>query len=110
MTDGTGARRRGAGGGPSPGERSVGGWWRRVKEVFGAASDLPPAERGPLLDRECGSDDSLRTEVESLLAADGAAGGLVEDIVAGAACELAVGGAARPAGPARRSGRDTGGS
>lgn len=43
---------------------------KRLESLFHSASDLPPAERGPFLDRECGGDDALRSEVESLLAAE----------------------------------------
>jgi eukaryotic-like serine/threonine-protein kinase len=43
--------------------------WERVKDLLHRATPLAPEERGPFLDRECGSDASLRAEVESLLAA-----------------------------------------
>ena len=39
----------------------------RVQKLFNAASELPSAEREPFLDRECGDNDDLRAEVESLL-------------------------------------------
>ncbi len=39
----------------------------RVKDIFLEACDLPPDERSAFLDRECGGDDELRAEVESLL-------------------------------------------
>jgi serine/threonine protein kinase/Tfp pilus assembly protein PilF len=39
----------------------------RDYEIFKAATELPSAEREPFLDRECGEDDELRAEVESLL-------------------------------------------
>ncbi len=41
--------------------------WREVKAVLGQALDHPAAERAALLDRVCGSDGALRSEVESLL-------------------------------------------
>jgi Tol biopolymer transport system component len=41
--------------------------WRRVEELFDAASRLTPAERVPFLDQSCGGDRALRAEVESLL-------------------------------------------
>jgi Tol biopolymer transport system component len=44
--------------------------WPRVKALFEAALDRPPAERGPFLAAETVGDDALRLEVESLLAAD----------------------------------------
>ena len=44
--------------------------WARVKALFEAAIDRPPAERGAFLAAETAGDDALRLEVESLLAAD----------------------------------------
>jgi tetratricopeptide (TPR) repeat protein/tRNA A-37 threonylcarbamoyl transferase component Bud32 len=44
--------------------------WDRVQSVFLSLADLPPGEQAVLLDKECGGDDELRTEVESLLASD----------------------------------------
>lgn len=44
--------------------------WERVKELFEAAADLAPPERTGLLVRECGDDEELRREIESLLASD----------------------------------------
>jgi serine/threonine-protein kinase len=46
------------------------GRWQRVREVFAAAQARPPEERAALLARLCGEDAALRSEVESLLAAD----------------------------------------
>jgi serine/threonine protein kinase/tetratricopeptide (TPR) repeat protein len=44
--------------------------WARVKEVFGAALERPPAERAAFLDEACGAGDAVvRREVEALLAA-----------------------------------------
>src|SRR5215831_1580853 len=42
--------------------------WQRIKEVFGAALELEPCERSAFLQCTCGPDESLRAEVESLLA------------------------------------------
>ena len=42
--------------------------WARIKELFGAALDLEPAQRAAFLRDACGDDDDLRIEVESLLA------------------------------------------
>jgi predicted Ser/Thr protein kinase len=42
--------------------------WARIKEVFGAASERPEAERAAFLDEACAADESLRREVEALLA------------------------------------------
>jgi Tol biopolymer transport system component/serine/threonine protein kinase len=44
--------------------------WSRLKEIFGAALDLPEQERSGFLDERCGSDWSLRLEVEKLLEAE----------------------------------------
>ena len=44
--------------------------WRRVKELFGAALERAPAERGDFLDDACGTGEGdIRREVEALLAA-----------------------------------------
>ncbi len=42
--------------------------WARVKELFALALDLDPGERSGFLREACAGDESLRTEVESLLA------------------------------------------
>jgi len=44
--------------------------FKRIEELFHAAQRLPRAERAAFLAGECGTDASLRNEVESLLAAD----------------------------------------
>ncbi len=56
-----------------PGER-----WTRVKELFEAAADLDPAQRAALLERECGGDQALRVEIESLLESDDQTDGFIE--------------------------------
>ena len=44
--------------------------WRRIKEVFSAALERAPAERGAFLDEACGTGEGdIRREVEALLAA-----------------------------------------
>jgi eukaryotic-like serine/threonine-protein kinase len=45
--------------------------WQRVRSLFEAAVERPPAERAAFLAAETADDDALRLEVESLLAADG---------------------------------------
>jgi eukaryotic-like serine/threonine-protein kinase len=45
--------------------------WQRVKELLYAAMQLAPLERSRFLDDACGSDSTLRGEIDSLLAADG---------------------------------------
>lgn len=44
--------------------------WLRVSEIFDRVADLDPAELRAALDRECGGDADLRSEVERLLRAD----------------------------------------
>jgi Tol biopolymer transport system component len=44
--------------------------WQRVRSLFEAAIDRPPAEREAFLAAETAGDEALRLEVESLLAAD----------------------------------------
>jgi serine/threonine protein kinase/tetratricopeptide (TPR) repeat protein len=52
---------------------------RRVKELFGAALDLPDASaRHALLDRECSDDPELRQRLEVLLAAHNQPGSMLE--------------------------------
>lgn len=43
--------------------------WDQVKEIFHLASGLERDKRAAFLAGTCGSDDALRREVESLLAA-----------------------------------------
>lgn len=61
---------------PAPSAR-----WKRVKEVFDHALDLPRGELTRYLDEVCGTDAALRTEVLSLIAALGEAGAFLEDAV-----------------------------
>lgn len=44
--------------------------WQRVKELFQAAVERPPAERATFVATAAADDDELRRDVESLLAAD----------------------------------------
>ena len=46
--------------------------WKRVEEVYHEALEHRPESRAAFVTAACGSDSSLRREVESLLAADGA--------------------------------------
>jgi non-specific serine/threonine protein kinase/serine/threonine-protein kinase len=52
--------------------------WKRVKEVFDHALDLPRGELTRYLDEVCGTDAELREEVLSLIAAIGEAGTFLE--------------------------------
>jgi serine/threonine protein kinase/Tfp pilus assembly protein PilF len=42
--------------------------WDRAKEIFAAVREREPSEQAALLDQECGDDEALRDEVQSLLA------------------------------------------
>lgn len=52
--------------------------WRQVDQLFQAALERAPEDRSAFIREACGDDDSLRREVEALLAADGEAGSLIE--------------------------------
>ena len=52
--------------------------WDRTREIFQAALDKSPAEREAFVRTACDSDETLRREVSSLLAAHAAAGGFLE--------------------------------
>ena len=41
--------------------------WERIKELFDAATELPPGERSSFLSRACSGDDAVRAEVQRLL-------------------------------------------
>ncbi len=47
--------------------------WPRIEELYNNALELPEAERAAFLARVCAGDDDVRREVETLLAARGAA-------------------------------------
>ena len=48
--------------------------WRRIEALFDEAAALSADERAAFLSRECGRDLEMRSEIESLLAADERAG------------------------------------
>jgi Tol biopolymer transport system component len=52
--------------------------WQRVKELFQAAVERPPAERDAFLAAAAEGDEALRREVETLLASDAADAGLLD--------------------------------
>jgi len=54
-----------------------GGRWNEIKQLYTSALERPPDERVPYLRQAC-SDDSLRKEVESLLAVGSDAAGFIE--------------------------------
>jgi serine/threonine-protein kinase len=47
-----------------------GDWWSRLEVAFHGAAELPLDDRPAYLDRVCGGDLALRTEVDALLAAN----------------------------------------
>jgi eukaryotic-like serine/threonine-protein kinase len=65
--------------------------WRQIERVYHAAHEKAPEERVRFLDETCGSDQTLRREVESLLANEGLAAGFLE-----------TGGSGAPPGPPAR--------
>jgi len=52
--------------------------WRRAEELFHRALAHEPPERRAFLDAQCGGDEELRREVESLLEFDGGAENFIE--------------------------------
>ena len=52
--------------------------WRRVEELYHTALRLPAMERAAFLAQACAGDAELLGEVESLLAHEGEADGLLE--------------------------------
>ncbi len=64
--------------------------WRQVKQIFQAALDRAPSERSAFLSDACAGDDSLRKEVESLIAAHEKTGKFIDSPAYEAAAELLV--------------------
>jgi eukaryotic-like serine/threonine-protein kinase len=60
--------------------------WQQVKEIFQAALEQPPAERDLFLSEACSGNDSLRAEVQSLIASHEKSGSFLD----GAAYEVAA--------------------
>ena len=65
--------------------------WERIDQLFHAALESGPAERAAFLARECGGDESLREEVESLLASHEQSDGFIEAPAADVAAALLAG-------------------
>ncbi len=61
--------------------------WQRIKAIFHSAQECAPADRASFLNSACGDDESIRQEVESLLAADATN----EDFLCAPAYELMAG-------------------
>src|SRR2546423_15477697 len=64
--------------------------WQQVKEIFNSAVQYEPEERAAFLLQACGEDDSLRKEVESLVASHEKEGGFIDSPAYEAAAELMV--------------------
>src|SRR5262249_54726886 len=64
--------------------------WRQVDQLFQAALERAPEERTAFISEACGVDDSLRREVEALLAADGQAKSFIESPAYAVAAPLIV--------------------
>ncbi len=62
--------------------------WQQIDLLFAGALPLSPEERTEYLDRSCGPDAELRSEVERLLVASDAAGDFLEALDAMAAAKL----------------------
>src|SRR5262245_1448038 len=68
--------------------------WRQVDQLFQAALERARKERAAFISVACGDDDSLRHEVEALLAADGGAESFIEAPAYALAAPLIAGGEA----------------
>ena len=62
--------------------------WQKIEGLFEVAVARSLEERGMFLDEACAGDDSLRREVEALLASDREEQGALEEIAYGMAAEL----------------------
>jgi serine/threonine protein kinase len=62
--------------------------WEQIGQLYDAAKELDPAERGAYLDRNCAGDQDLRREVESLFAAEKSVGDFIASPALKDAAEL----------------------
>ncbi|MCI0336004.1 MAG: hypothetical protein L0226_00360, partial [Acidobacteria bacterium] len=62
--------------------------WRRVEELFHDALEIAPGHRAQFLDRACAGDETIRREVESLLAAHPRPENLLIDPALGTASKI----------------------
>ena len=69
--------------------------WQRVQQLFDAALQLSPEKRQEYLEQECGSNQELRREAESLLAAHGEPGSFMAGPTIAEMGEALHGGASR---------------
>jgi len=65
--------------------------WQRINRLYHSALEREPARRGAFLDEACGGDESVRREVESLIAAKEKAGSFIESPAYEVAAEMLVG-------------------
>ncbi|MBA3693515.1 MAG: protein kinase [Acidobacteria bacterium] len=65
--------------------------WQKVKEILQSALELSSYEREQFLDKVCGDDESLRREVETLLASSENVGSFMEQPAIGEVAEMFVG-------------------
>src|SRR6478672_6004568 len=52
--------------------------WQQIEHLYHAAREQPQHQRSDFLRRECGVDDALRTEIESLLVRDAQSEGALD--------------------------------
>ncbi|HYJ47231.1 MAG TPA: hypothetical protein VEV81_11520, partial [Pyrinomonadaceae bacterium] len=62
--------------------------WQQIKEIFHSAVELEPGERSAFLDAACADDNSLRREVETLIAAHEKTGSFIDSPAYEVAAEL----------------------
>src|SRR5437660_6949800 len=62
--------------------------WHQVQELFDSALQCEPDQRSIFLSRACGEDESLRREVESLIASHEKQGSLIDSSAYQAAAEM----------------------
>ena len=65
--------------------------WQRVKEIFQSALDRAPEERSSYLACECGGDEALRNEVESLIASHEKDGSFIDSPAYEAVADMLTG-------------------
>src|SRR2546426_12742355 len=64
--------------------------WQQIKEIFQSALDRVPSERSAFLANACSGDDSLRQEVESLIASHAKDGSFIDSPAYEAAAQQIV--------------------
>src|SRR5438309_7162704 len=64
--------------------------WQLLDQLFHSALEREPGERAAFLDEACGGVESLRKQVEALLAAHEAAAGFIDSPALGGLVDLAI--------------------